>query len=71
MCIGGGSAPTAPPPPPPPPDAPTLQDATIKGASATDALRAKAAGGVSSTILTSPLGLSSPSSDGRKTLLGG
>lgn len=71
MCIGGGgSAPTPPPPPPPPPDAPIVSDGTVQGANATNALRARAAGGVASTILTSPLGLA-PATDGRKTLLGG
>lgn len=69
MCFGGG-APSAPPAPTPPPEAPIVASEAVKGASASQLLQARAAAGLSSTILTGASGLALPATDAPKTLLG-
>lgn len=71
MCIGGAPSVAAPPPPPPPPPAPsTIANPAIQGQSAAQAQQARAAGGVASTMLTGPMGLSQQGTAAPKTLLG-
>ncbi len=73
MCIfggGGGSAPQPQPLPPVPPPLPTIQDPEVKRARRETRRRALAAAGRTSSIVTSGLGLSTPASTTRKTLLG-
>lgn len=70
MCIGGGT-PSAPPPPKPLPPSPQPQDpATISNRETRRAQANLAAGGRQSTVLTGGLGLTTPATGARKTLLG-
>ena len=72
MCIFGGPpsipAPPAPPPPPPPPPKP--QDPAVTSARARNRQQAALAQGRGATILTSGLGLTTPATSAKKTLLG-
>ncbi len=58
---------TPPPPPAPPPNPPTLAAAAAPQSPSTILGQA---GGLASTILSSPLGVASPGMTTRKTLLG-
>lgn len=71
--VFGGKGGSAPPPPPPPPQAPPMMNSPQIGAAGDEqARRARAAGGIMSTVATSPFGVPGPASttSGTKTLLG-
>ena len=71
MSFGGAPSVQAPPPPPPaPPPPPTEVEPEVRKARAKNRTAAALAGGRASTILTGSQGLSTPSADGAKQLLG-
>ncbi len=60
--------PKAPAPPPPPAAAPTIVDASVRGARLSDKKRQQIAAGRSSRILTSGSGLAEPANTGKRIL---
>lgn len=70
MCIGGSPKMTAPELPPPPPPPPTPADPQVKESRQRNRQAAALASGRSSTIATSPLGITGSGSTTNKRTLG-
>ena len=72
MCIFGGAPPTPalPSPPPAPAPVPQAQDPAVVRARTQSKQQAALAAGRGSTVLTSGLGLTTPATTAKKTLLG-